>query len=144
MGRAEILESIEQRLKTITTANGYATNIGLDCRYWDDLNIEYGKDGVVFRDTEETINDRNAKADQFLTVELEAIKFTTPATKLQDGCAVLEDLKNCVRFDPTWSGAALSTRPLSNTKDIETSGKIAISVTLTCEVYYQQSRLKSV
>ena len=62
--RNDILTALLAQLETITTANGYLTNIGAKETYWDNYDSDYsGPETVTFRDSEANYESVNAFYD---------------------------------------------------------------------------------
>lgn len=135
MKRHEILVAIGDRLREITIPNGYHTDIGVYTAYWVTDLTEYGSSAVTWRDPEEETIVNNRFHDNSLSVELEAIVFTT--IPLLDGCLLLADLIKAVGVDPTWGGLAIKTDIAGNEKTVETSGQTAVRVILNLQILYR-------
>ncbi len=135
MKRLSILGIIQDKLQSITVANGYNTDIGNRVFYWQDLDFEYGETGAIsFKDAfEETISN-NTIYDKQLSIDVEAIKFTENA--LEDSCLILEDLINSLlKFKEIYAKLEIKV----NEKKIETKGKKAIRIKLTNLIMYREN-----
>lgn len=135
MKRHEILVAIGDRLREVTIPNGYHTDIGVYAAYWATDLTEYGAAAVTWRDPEEETVTNNRFHDNSLSVELEAIVFTT--IPLLDGCLLLADLIKAVGTDPTWGGLASKTDLIGNEKTVETSGQTAVRIILNLQILYR-------
>jgi hypothetical protein len=135
-----ILEAILAQLGTIAIANGYHTDVGLRASYSDPYQAEYkGDPKVTFRDLSATSERVNRGYEMLLTVEVEAIFFTTTATRLADGCNILDDLVKCLIHDESWypEGMIMIARK-EHEKDFEGGGKQAGKLTFVVEIKYQE------
>ena len=139
MSRATILEDLLTQLQTITVDNGYNTNIGDKASYWEVYPDDYnGPPTVTFFDRDEDYEKVNQFYHQVIHVEIQAIAYTTAATKLVDSCDLLADLTKAL-VNTRWSSDLLYVRPVSNSKEIEGKGKQAIAVTLNLDIEYRES-----
>lgn len=138
MSRKLILEDLLAQLGTITVANGYNTDIGLNADYWSIYPDEYnGPNTVTFLDREEDTEKVNKFYNQVLHVEITAIAYSSAANKLPDGCNLLDDLKKAIILN-RWSDHTLIVRPVSNAKAIEGKGKQTIQVVLNVDIEYRE------
>lgn len=140
--RNDILTALLDQLETITTANGYQTNIGAKATYWDNYDSDYsGPETVTFRDSEANYEAVNAFYDLRLTVQVEAISYLTGADKLSKPAALLSDLRTAL-FDVRWweNTGAIKISPVMDTKDISALGKKACRVVLEIEIQYREDR----
>lgn len=137
MARLTLLQSLETQLKTITPANGYNTAIGELVTYWDTYEHDYkGAASVTFRDVNTDYEWANTRQTNRLTVELEAIAFSTKSSKLQLSCHLMDDIYQAVCVVPWWENV-IAVRPLSDNKEMDAGGKQAVCVTLTVEIEYR-------
>ena len=136
----EILTAVLARLATITVANGYLTNIGNQVTYWDVWDAEYaGPPSVTIRDTEDSSEKVNLFHKILMSLDVEAIAYTTEETKLVDGCNLTSDLVKCLVRDLSWHVAGMiAVRRKRVTKAIQGSGKQAIRVTVGIEIEYKE------
>lgn len=139
MKTLDILTLIGTRLEGITIANGYLTDLGERVEYFDDLDSEYSKASLTFRDADtELFGLKSTYHEGVMPVEIEAIVFGENV--LQLGCHAIADILNAVAVDPTWSGKAIDTNLKERFKSVETKGKKAIRVGVTIEVVYRFPR----
>lgn len=140
--RAQILDAIEERLKSITRANGYSSDIGMDCEYWRDFPLEYNGDTACgFFDEDEDAEQVNVMTSHRLIVEIHAIAFIRENAK-HESSELIGDIIRAVGVDTTWDGLAVSTKlgggdRGSNEKEIETIGRRACRVTQIIEIHYR-------
>ena len=138
MSRVTILEDLLTKLQTITVANGFNTEIGAKASYWEVYPDDYnGPPTVTFFDRDADYEKVNSYYEQTLHLEIQAIAYTTAATKLVDSCNLLDDLTRAV-VNSQWSSALLFVRPVSNSKEIEGKGRQAIAVMLNIDVIYRE------
>lgn len=137
MTRLEILQALQTQLQTITTANGYHTNLGQNVEYFTTYELDYdGPAAVTFRDVDTEYQRINTRYSHFLTCEIEALAWTTPANKLTDSCHILEDLNTAIVLSP-WHPGVIAVRPRTDSKQIEARGKQCISFQLDVEIEYR-------
>lgn len=137
MLRLELLQALQTQLETITTANGYNTNIGSACTYWDTYEQDYnGVPSVTFRDVDTNYEWANTRQTNRLVVEVEAIAVTTQADKLEVSCHLMEDIYQAMVKVP-WYSNVIAVRPVSESKQVEAKGKPFVCCTLTLEIEYR-------
>lgn len=134
-----ILEAVLQQLKTIQVVNGYHTDVGLLATYFDPYVAEYkGPPKVTFRDSDDNSEKVNLYHNILLQFEVEAIAFTTEATRLVDSCNLVDDLVKCLVHNRAWRSACIiAVRRKGRTKLIQGGGKQAIEITLQVEIEYR-------
>ena len=141
MTRLALLQALQAQLATITTANGYTSNIGQVATYWDAYEDDYnGPPSVTFRDVETQYQRINRNYVNKLNVEIEAIAFTRQADKLTLSVGLLEDIKKAIAVEP-WGENIIAVRPVLDSKEIQAKGKQAVSVVLTVEIEYREINL---
>jgi hypothetical protein len=141
MNRQNILSDLLTQLATITTDNGYSTDIGDNASYWDVYPDDYsGPASVTVCDRDEDSEKVNRYYNQTLHVEITAIAYTTGANKLADSCNLLADLMKAT-VQTRWTNYANIVRPVSNSKEIEGKGKQAVCVTLNIDIEYREDAL---
>lgn len=135
--RLELLQALDAQLKTISSDNGYATNVGQRVTYWDTYEHDYnGPPAITFRDQETQYERVNQKYVNFFTVEIEAIAYTTQADKLATSVNLLEDIKRAI-IDSHWHNKIIAVRPVADSKEIVASGRQVISVVLSVTIEYR-------
>lgn len=138
MSRQLILEDLLTQLETITIANGYSTDIGLNADYWSVYEDSYnGPPTVTFCDREEDTEKVNKFYSQILHVEITAISYSSATNKLADSCNLLADLKKAIILSQ-WSNYVLIVRPVSNSKNIEGKGKQTIQIVFNIDIEYRE------
>ena len=136
MKTLQILTQIKERLAGITIANGYFTDLGKTLTYFDDIDSEYNKDGLNYRDLDsEFFSAKNNYHEAVMPVEIDAILFGENVLEL--GCYATSDILKAIAIDPTWSGCAINTVLKERFKSVETKGKKAIKVEVTIDVTYR-------
>lgn len=137
MKKLDILNAIAQRLATITTSNGYLTNIGSHSSYWQDWDFEYGEVGAcTFRDLEEEIKVCGNYQEFLLLLEIEAVAYSE--NLLTVGCNLQSDLTRAIGVDPTWGGNVIKSELKGTEKQITTEGKRAIGIVLKLDITYRE------
>jgi bifunctional N-acetylglucosamine-1-phosphate-uridyltransferase/glucosamine-1-phosphate-acetyltransferase GlmU-like protein len=139
MIKKTFLELILSQLQTITTANGYLTDIGLDAAYARDINQEWDTEGVTFRDFNCNITENNTFHEYDVEIEIEAITFAD--NLIEAGCNLEEDLIKLVSKNLNWTKVdAMITAFVpsgSIVKSFQTAGRSAVSVILNLAVQYR-------
>lgn len=135
--RQTILSDLLTQLQTITPANGYHTAIGDHATYWEVYPDDYnGPASIAFFDRQESIQKSNTFYNHVLTIEIQAIAYTTAANKLVDSSNLLDDIYSAV-FLRRWTEEAIIVRPTENEKEIEGKGRQAIAVSFFVEIEYR-------
>jgi hypothetical protein len=137
--RAEILSFIGIKLGQISAGNGFATDLGENVIYWQDLASEFGSPAVTYRDEFESHEEANRAYQNTLVITFEAIDYPAPAQKIAKSCDMLRDLIRLVLSDRTWGQRALDSRLVSNDKDFEVGGLTCCRVSLQVEIIYRTS-----
>jgi len=133
--RREILEALLTQLEAATFPGTTAPKI----TYWDVFEQDYkGPPTVTVRDEEETTEKVDMVYQNTLSLEIEAIAYTTPANKLADVSDWLEALKTAVVREH-WAPAPAFVRPTGSSKAIGEGGKIAFKVSLTVDILYRDA-----
>lgn len=143
MKKLDLLNAIASRLATITTANGYETDIGLRSSYWQDWDFEYGEVGAItFRDLEEEVTEVNQFQEFLLHLEIEAVAYTSAGSvsEVELGCNLQFDLIRAIGVDPTWGKLAIKTELKETAKQIQTEGKRAMNLTLSFDITYRDPK----
>jgi hypothetical protein len=139
MIKKNLLKLILSELKTITVANGYLSDIGLNATYARDTNQEWDTEGVTFRDYNCNITENNTFHEYDLEIEIEAITFAD--NLIEAGCNLEEDLINLLSKNLNWTKVdAMITAfvPTSSiVKSFETAGRSAVSVQVNLSVKYR-------
>lgn len=113
-----MVESIVDRFKTITKANGYRTDIGTKVFVWKVAPWDY-KDsvGMIIRDTNCTIASQVSQHhDWNLGIEVEA--YATGEKVAESARLAEADILSCIGATPRWTVEELSGR--METKSIQT------------------------
>jgi hypothetical protein len=135
-----ILEAVMTQLATITVANGFLTDIGENVTYYDPYLAEYkGPAKVTIRDADDESEKVNQNHQILLQLEVEAIAYTTEATKLADSCNLIKDLVQCLVCDRNWlPDGVIAVRRRGRNKLIEGGSKQVIAITLNIEIEYRE------
>jgi len=133
--RFQILEDLQARLKSITLANGYLTNIGNNVVYWQDTDFEYGESALVFRDTVEDISQNNYLYEKTLVVEICAIQQNAEDALLLVSSKILRDLEKAIdTFEIDWGKARIT----NTEKFVETKGKKTLKIKVKLKIEYRE------
>jgi hypothetical protein len=116
--KEQIVQAVKTRLETITTANGYHTNLGNNIYEWkQNPHADTNTLSAVIRDTEcEEVNVLDQAASgihtKILTMEIEIIAASgTPAQDLRKAEA---DVNKAIGTDTTFGGLAVDTEPVNS------------------------------
>lgn len=117
--RQKIVDAIVARMETITTANGYTTNIGANVHDW---RVNFQDDELPAVSVCDLIADAaqvSGRADPRETVHLMSVQIRIYAAKGDDPANIrnmLKDVMRAIRQDDRWTvsnvGLAMLTRPV--------------------------------
>jgi hypothetical protein len=102
--------------------------------YWHDLDWEFEKNSIDFRDTFEEVKRVNKRNQKLLSVKVSTLFFTEDI--LTQGSEILQQLENAIVGITVVNGEVSLE---SNEKFVETKGKKSIKITVNCKVSYQES-----
>lgn len=135
MKRQQIMLLVGDRMREISVANTYATDIGLNTYYWHDPPLEYDQPSCIYRDIAEDYQTINRARESILHVELEGVIFSDdPGT---DGNRILGDFISTISVDPSWSGLCFNTQLVKSETMVETAGKTAVRTILYVDLFYR-------
>jgi len=132
--RLEILEDLQSRLKNITVANNYLTNIGKNVVYWQDTDFEYGESVLAFKDTVEEVLQVNYPYEKVLCVEIAVYWQIVDDNLLTVSSQILKDLENCLDKFLVLRGNA---NMVNNEKIVETKGKKTLQIKVKLKIQYR-------
>jgi len=132
--RLEILEDLQSRLKNITVANNYLTNIGKNVVYWQDTDFEYGESVLAFKDTVEEVLQVNYPYEKVLCVEIAVYWQIVDDNLLTVSSQILKDLENCLDKFLVLRGNA---NMFNNEKIVETKGKKTLQIKVKLKIQYR-------
>lgn len=116
--RAQIVAAIIAKLKTITTANGYKTELGSKVYEWGAprLGAEDLPAAIVRDDTEDLVSEySNARHEFILTVEIEVLTAdAATAASIRAARDFITDVYKALGQDITLGGLALDIKPIGN------------------------------
>lgn len=134
--RQQIIDAVETRLKTIKTANGYETDIGLNVNVWHTTDFQETElPAIDIRDVSEVMEVRGGNHICTLTVEIEAkVSGSASGVTMRD---ILADIIKAVGTDSTFSNLVQETRPLQNDSfGFGKNDKLIASILMTFEMRY--------
>jgi hypothetical protein len=139
----EILDALIARLSTITTVNGYTTDIGLNIQYWQEIPLDYESGGIAIfdqpPDNAQTVIQVGQKHEYVLPVEIQANSFEVSGLSMaQLSCRLIDDLIRCIGTDPTLGGICYYAVLRSTSKSIDVAGKRAVTVSLNVDLKYRR------
>lgn len=139
--RQQLIDKIDARFKTITTANGYKTNVGNHVFDWLDRDLNRTElPSIKYKDP---INEKSASTTKLwnneLTVELElcAAAGTTAAEGVRE---IAEDVYKALGTDETWDGLATKTIPVGEVTDVEQLDQKVAMCALTIKITYETTK----
>jgi hypothetical protein len=134
--RQQIITAVDTRLKTITTVNGYNTNLGNNIFEWRDAPLQESElPGAVYRDLQQTTVMAVGYHEHALALEiLILLSGTEAATTIRK---LIADVIKCVGTDRTWGTLAEDTLPVSDEEiAIEHAGKKIGGISLKFIIQY--------
>lgn len=145
MKRLDILQKLEERLKSISVANGYFTNIGSNVCYQKITPFEYlSTGGINFGDKVQSVKEINNKHEHSLFVEIEAVVFEDLALFYSN--QVLADLIEAIGLDQTFDRTCLSTTidpEQSIFVSVDVQGAKAVKVAVNLVILYRTELWKN-
>lgn len=132
--RQEICDALKAQLETITTVNGYNTDIGQNVMEWSQVLVEPTADCVIFGDTDEKYTDENARLQCELTVEIQATLFTADyGTKARQA---LQDMIKAIYKRKSLGLKRVSIDVLENSIATDDGGRDLVFIYLKTEIKY--------
>ena len=139
--RQQIIDKIDARFKTITTANGYKTNLGSHVFDWLDRELADSElDALAYRDVVNEIEPGTIHeyTNQLrLEIEVRTKNATTTAKQVRK---MIEDVYKAIGTDDRWSGLATDTQPVSEIIDIQQYDKIMGSAIIAVVIEYDTDK----
>lgn len=135
--RQQIMDALATRLKTITIANGYNTDVGLRVYDWLDRDLaESELDALIYRD-----NSSQAVLESFdvqahivrVQIEGKTKQARNTAARLR---AIVEDVLTAIGTDSTFGDLALGAEYLGDALEIQQEDKIMGSVAIDLNIQY--------
>lgn len=139
--RQEIVDAIRERLATIRTVNGYATDVGAHVFEWRGKAMaESDLPAVAFRDTELKLRElTGGMQDVSLSVEL-IVVVSAGAQTMGMTRAAIDDVIAAINFDPTWGGLAWDTAVDAIETAADHESRLVAFGRLVATVRYEQIR----
>lgn len=134
--RQRIIDKLVSIFQTITTANGFRSEVGNNVYEWKTDNYQdVDLPAMNVRDVSEEITPRGTNHIYTLTIEIEA--RVTASTSTADAREVIADIHSLMGSYPNLDGLAYLVRPLQNTLlDFDKKDKKYSSISITLEVQY--------
>jgi N-acetylglucosamine-6-phosphate deacetylase len=134
--RQQIMTAVDARLKTVTTDNGYNTNLGASVHEWRETALEIAElPGVIYRDISQTTVIAVGYHVHNLVLELDIFVSGASAPALLRQC--IADAITAVGTDRQWSTLAEDTLPVNDENiAIEHEGKRIGGVRLRFVIQY--------
>ena len=136
--RQQIVDAIDARLKTITTANGYNTDAGNNVFEWRSYPLDENSElpALVYRDTEE-IESLAVGGYQLHTLTIEIEGYVVGANAARDLRALIADVIKAIGTDLTWGGLAEDTRPVEESIEIDQEERKIAGAVIRIEIDYR-------
>lgn len=154
-----IFDELVEKLATITTGNGYRTNIGENVIPWKVAPWELDQmPGVSVADTSTGVEDwkmrqaspgeRGGVQRNMMQVEIAvAVAAVESDAQAEDQMAEVQkafaDIYALIRVNSKWSGNALNTNPQSHTKQIVQEDKIICGGKITLQIEFRTLAFKA-
>lgn len=126
--RQQIVDAVKARMATITTANGYTSNVGQQVFEWQATSVDASKlPCILVSDPVETNlggtddNKNSAQRTFGLQFEVSLLLAETNQTAVKARLA-LEDVIRAIGTDQKWSGLARRTEPVSDELKLDEEG----------------------
>jgi hypothetical protein len=138
--RQRICSAFDTRLKGITVAAGYATNVGQNVFEWIPAVIDQDQTpGILWMDVDESPSNLTTAGtigyhDHRLRIEARII--ASGSTSIATIRKALADVVRAIGVDTTWGGLASRTNPVANDMDAEKADRLAAAMRLTIEIDY--------
>ncbi len=137
--RQLVCTALDTRLKTILTASGYNTNLGLQVHEWRETPLDLSDlPACIWRDRSE--DDGNATIGGTIGYQIHQLKmelsvFISGSTTPSQARQILADIQTAIGVDQTFGGLADRTDPLSNELEIAHEenevGRLTVNITIT-------------
>ncbi len=135
--RQLIVDALIARLQTITTINGYETELGSNITEWRTEEWqESDLPGCDVRDPDESTEVKGQHHYNTINFEIEAkVQSATAPDVVRD---VIADINKAIGTDPTFGGLAYNVTPVENESiDFEKKDKSFGGVTMKLEISYR-------
>jgi hypothetical protein len=133
--RQSIVDALDTRLQTITTANGYSQNLGV--HEWLVTPLEESDlPAVIFRDTTDDIDtDEMLRRDHTLTVEMDVAASATasPDTVRE----LMRDILTAIGTDKTLGGVCYDIEPQTASLEVSEADQRLAGGNVVIEIRYR-------
>jgi hypothetical protein len=140
--RKQIVAAFNARMKTISIAKGYNTDLGSNIFAWRATGLAKTEcPGMIHRDTENDRTERNSLSEQKnkLTIEMEI--FPEPGSDtIDDAYDLIQDVFTAIAVDDRWGGLADDTNPGEDKVEIEQHERIIGKITLSIIIEYTSEK----
>lgn len=134
--RQSIVDALDARLKTITTANGYSANLSVF--EWLVTPLEEADlPAVIFRDLEDDIDtdEIGTRRDHVLNFELDvSASATASATTVRE---LMRDILTAIGTDKEFGGLAYDTEPTGAGLEVSEADQRVSGGQITLEIKYK-------
>lgn len=145
--RQVIWDKVIARLATITTGNGYQTNVGADIRQWQLTPLESTDiDCLCVSDPTESGDDGQDKNSAMFTryLEINIKAFLAESTASPEKARKVEcDLIKCVGVDEKWDGLARRTSLETSEIAVDEKGARIGGLDFTMKIEFSRKRWES-
>ncbi len=141
--RQQIINAVDARLKTITTANSYETDLGRNV--FEHRTTALGDSelpGINFRDVGCDVSQEDVAIGQHgyeLTMEAEIVVKAGATSAIQIR-KMIADVIKAIGVDPRWGNLAVRTTPLSDGLKFDQSEKIIAGALLTYSIIFRTTK----
>ena len=134
--RQQIIDQLKTLLATVTVANGFKTNVGLNVFEWKGIDFQDTEiPGIDIRDPSEDVDTRGGRHFYTLMIEIEA-KVSASATT-NEAREVLADIQTLMGSNQNLGGLVHIVKPVQNELlEFEKINKKFGSVLIRFEVEY--------
>lgn len=138
--RQQIVDAIAVRMATITTANGYRTDVGANIFHWKAGPFLAGEvPGMDIRDNDTFLDDTVGEQEHTLDINLRCI--TSGDASPETIRSIVADVTEAVRVDLTWDMLADDTGPITDeTIDVETADAVRTGCGVKFAIVYTAAR----
>ena len=144
--RQSIITALVTLFETITTANGYSTNLGQHVEEWKtwEVNQDTKTDTLVIRDTKcdiiEMEEDDNAGDYHFKRLTVQAIIITSGTAASETLRTLLDDVYRCIGTASDLGGLAIDIECEGDQTDIDRQARTYGGTLVTLAILYRVVR----
>lgn len=135
--RQQIMDALEARLKSISTANGYGSNLGGSVHTWRKRPVTLADTPclLVADGSADSTSLAYPVRDHRLSVDI--VGVVSSNTTASQARQLADDIHAAIGADQTLGGLALKIDPLSHEITLETDGDITGAVKVSISIHYR-------